>query len=55
MKKSSNKQLLMNKTGDEIQVDQGKIAEYVDHSWFDNSAGVDNGLWSARYTTEECQ
>ncbi|OGU02375.1 MAG: hydrogenase, partial [Geobacteraceae bacterium GWC2_55_20] len=25
-------------------VDQGKIAEYVDHSWFDNSAGPGKGL-----------
>ena len=27
-----------------IPVDQGKIAEYVDHSWFDNSAGAGKGL-----------
>ena len=27
-----------------IKVDQGKIAEYVDHSWFDNSAGAGKGL-----------
>jgi len=27
-----------------IAVDQGKIAEYVDHSWFDNSAGAGKGL-----------
>ncbi|MFA7405108.1 MAG: nickel-dependent hydrogenase large subunit [Pelobacteraceae bacterium] len=39
-----------------IPVDQGKIAEYVDHSWFDNSAGVGKGLHpfegetEARYT-----
>jgi len=37
-------------------VDQGKIAEYVDHSWFDNSAGAGKGLHpfegetEARYT-----
>jgi [NiFe] hydrogenase large subunit/hydrogenase large subunit len=39
-----------------IPVDQGKIAEYVDHSWFDNSAGPGKGLHpydgetEARYT-----
>lgn len=39
-----------------IPVDQGKIAEYVDHSWFDNSAGAGKGLHpyegetEARYT-----
>ncbi|MBW4056562.1 MAG: nickel-dependent hydrogenase large subunit [Proteobacteria bacterium] len=27
-----------------IPVDQGKIAEYVDHSWFENSAGTGKGL-----------
>jgi len=27
-----------------IPVDQGKIAEYVDHSWFENSAGAGKGL-----------
>ncbi len=27
-----------------VKVDQGKIAEYVDHSWFDNSAGAGKGL-----------
>lgn len=27
-----------------LKVDQGKIAEYVDHSWFDNSAGNGKGL-----------
>jgi hydrogenase large subunit len=27
-----------------LKVDQGKIAEYVDHSWFDNSAGAGKGL-----------
>ena len=27
-----------------IPIDQGKIAEYVDHSWFDNSAGAGKGL-----------
>jgi [NiFe] hydrogenase large subunit/hydrogenase large subunit len=27
-----------------IKVDQGKIAEYVDHSWFENSAGAGKGL-----------
>ncbi len=27
-----------------IKVDQGKIAEYVDHSWFDNSGGAGRGL-----------
>ncbi len=27
-----------------LPVDQGKIAEYVDHSWFDNSAGAGKGL-----------
>ena len=27
-----------------IPVDQDKIAEYVDHSWFDNSAGAGKGL-----------
>jgi Ni,Fe-hydrogenase I large subunit len=27
-----------------IKVDQGKIAEYVDHSWFDNPAGAGKGL-----------
>ena len=26
------------------KVDQGKIAEYVDHSWFENSAGPGKGL-----------
>jgi len=39
-----------------IKVDQGKIAEYVDHSWFENSAGAGKGLHpfegetEARYT-----
>lgn len=39
-----------------IPVDQGKIAEYVDHSWFENSAGAGKGLHpfdgetEARYT-----
>ncbi|NTV48583.1 MAG: nickel-dependent hydrogenase large subunit [Geobacteraceae bacterium] len=39
-----------------IPVDQGKIAEYVDHSWFENSAGAGKGLHpfegetDARYT-----
>ena len=39
-----------------IPVDQGKIAEYVDHSWFDNSVGAGKGLHpfdgetEARYT-----
>jgi [NiFe] hydrogenase large subunit/hydrogenase large subunit len=48
---------LMNKNLSKvIPVDQGKIAEYVDHSWFDNSAGVGKGLHpfdgetEARYT-----
>jgi [NiFe] hydrogenase large subunit/hydrogenase large subunit len=27
-----------------IKVDQGKIEEYVDHSWFDNSTGAGKGL-----------
>jgi [NiFe] hydrogenase large subunit/hydrogenase large subunit len=27
-----------------LKVDQGKIAEYVDHSWFENSAGPGKGL-----------
>jgi [NiFe] hydrogenase large subunit/hydrogenase large subunit len=27
-----------------IKVDQGKIAEYVDHSWYENSAGPGKGL-----------
>lgn len=27
-----------------IPIDQGKIAEYVDHSWFENSAGAGKGL-----------
>ena len=27
-----------------IPVDQGKVAEYVDHSWFDNTAGAGKGL-----------
>jgi [NiFe] hydrogenase large subunit/hydrogenase large subunit len=27
-----------------IKVDQGKIAEYVDHSWYENSAGAGKGL-----------
>lgn len=27
-----------------IPVDQGKIAEYVDHSWFENSKGAGKGL-----------
>ncbi|MEI6206264.1 MAG: nickel-dependent hydrogenase large subunit [Desulfuromonadales bacterium] len=27
-----------------LKVDQGKIAEYVDHSWFENSAGAGKGL-----------
>jgi [NiFe] hydrogenase large subunit/hydrogenase large subunit len=27
-----------------VPVDQGKIAEYVDHSWFENSAGAGKGL-----------
>ena len=39
-----------------VPVDQGKIAEYVDHSWFENSAGAGKGLHpfegetEARYT-----
>lgn len=39
-----------------LPVDQGKIAEYVDHSWFENSAGAGKGLHpfdgetEARYT-----
>ena len=35
-----------------IPVDQGKIAEYVDHSWFDNSAGVGKGLHPFEGETE---
>jgi [NiFe] hydrogenase large subunit/hydrogenase large subunit len=35
-----------------IKVDQGKIAEYVDHSWFDNSAGVGKGLHPYEGETE---
>lgn len=27
-----------------VKVDQGKIAEYVDHSWFENSTGTGKGL-----------
>jgi [NiFe] hydrogenase large subunit/hydrogenase large subunit len=27
-----------------VPVDQGKIAEYVDHSWFENSSGAGKGL-----------
>ncbi len=27
-----------------VKVDQGKIAEYVDHSWFENSTGAGKGL-----------
>ncbi|MFZ2951232.1 MAG: nickel-dependent hydrogenase large subunit [Desulfuromonadaceae bacterium] len=35
-----------------IPVDQGKIAEYVDHSWFDNSAGAGKGLHPFEGETE---
>ena len=35
-----------------IPIDQGKIAEYVDHSWFDNSAGVGKGLHPFEGETE---
>lgn len=35
-----------------IPVDQGKIAEYVDHSWFENSAGSGNGLHPFEGETE---
>ncbi|HIJ87379.1 MAG TPA: nickel-dependent hydrogenase large subunit [Desulfuromonadales bacterium] len=35
-----------------IKVDQGKIAEYVDHSWFDNSAGAGKGLHPYEGETE---
>lgn len=35
-----------------IPVDQGKIAEYVDHSWFDNSAGTGKGLHPFEGETE---
>ncbi len=35
-----------------IKVDQGKIAEYVDHSWFDNSAGAGKGLHPFEGETE---
>ncbi len=35
-----------------IPVDQGKIAEYVDHSWFENSAGAGKGLHPFEGETE---
>jgi Ni,Fe-hydrogenase I large subunit len=35
-----------------LPVDQGKIAEYVDHSWFDNSAGAGKGLHPYEGETE---
>lgn len=35
-----------------IPVDQGKIAEYVDHSWFENSAGSGKGLHPFEGETE---
>jgi Ni,Fe-hydrogenase I large subunit len=35
-----------------IKVDQGKIAEYVDHSWYENSAGAGKGLHPYDGTTE---
>ena len=35
-----------------VPVDQGKIAEYVDHSWFDNSAGAGKGLHPFEGETE---
>ena len=35
-----------------IPVDQGKIAEYVDHSWFDNTAGAGKGLHPFEGETE---
>ena len=35
-----------------IPIDQGKIAEYVDHSWFENSAGAGKGLHPYEGETE---
>ncbi len=35
-----------------IPIDQGKIAEYVDHSWFDNTAGAGKGLHPFEGETE---
>ncbi len=35
-----------------IKIDQGKIAEYVDHSWFENSAGAGKGLHPYEGETE---
>ena len=35
-----------------IPVDQGKIAEYVDHSWFENTAGAGKGLHPFEGETE---
>jgi [NiFe] hydrogenase large subunit/hydrogenase large subunit len=35
-----------------IPVDQGKIAEYVDHSWFENTAGTGKGLHPFEGETE---
>ncbi|HIJ82187.1 MAG TPA: nickel-dependent hydrogenase large subunit [Desulfuromonadales bacterium] len=35
-----------------LPVDQGKIAEYVDHSWFDNPAGNGKGLHPYEGDTE---
>ncbi len=35
-----------------VPVDQGKIAEYVDHSWFENSSGAGKGLHPFEGETE---